>query len=216
MSNERPVAGGRYHDLLTDWWAKLQSPITYPGSVLQSAIILSGRDTGLEPANFRVTEKCKENCQRLKHATRGLGVSPSPHAFQEKINWLTEKENLVLLVDPYSMTQSADLDEGQMDMEQLSVLLERCWGKRRCVIGVWYSTIRTMGEIQDARLTQMKDCAEANASIARSFAYGIYDMVWIGIRDGRDVVDAIPKPTLWKQSWLANIVKEQSLSLIHI
>ncbi len=49
------VAGGRYHELLTNWWSETCNAATYPGSVVQSAIILDERRQELPHADFRVT-----------------------------------------------------------------------------------------------------------------------------------------------------------------
>lgn len=207
---DRNLAGGRYHTLLDDWWSKNEGPITYPGSVVQSAIILQERSPELSVPEFRVTEACSETCERLASATKALGISPSNDGFQNRLDWLTENDNLVLIVDPYALTENGKLDKGQIDLEQLSDLLGRCWKKSACVIGFWYSTPQgTSSEVKNARQNAIKSWAENNSATFRCFGYWIYDMIWLGVGGGKDVVDSIPSEDCWKKSWLAKVVKEK-------
>jgi len=209
---DRIVAGGRYHELIAKWWSEQRDPITYPGSVVQSAIILNERDSKIASPDFRVTEACSETCARLKESTEEFGISPVNDGFQNRLDWLTETDNLVLIIDPYALTQNGKLDKGQVDLTQLSDLLRRCWQKSSCVVGFWYSTPQgTSSEVKNARQNEIKSWAETNSAVFRSFGYWIYDMIWLGIGDGRVVVNAIPSRQSWEQSWLANIVKEKSI-----
>ncbi|HVC92705.1 MAG TPA: hypothetical protein VND64_03395 [Pirellulales bacterium] len=90
-------AGGRYFALLRRWWASERRINRYPGSILQSALYLKSRGVATE---FRVTEADGDTCDRLTKAVKHCGIRPDFARFQEKIDWLTKNDPLVLLVDP--------------------------------------------------------------------------------------------------------------------
>ncbi|WP_417745552.1 hypothetical protein [Rosistilla oblonga] len=210
-ANERQDAGGRYHELLASWWSETGNASMYPGSVVQSAIILDERKERPRP-DFRVTEACPDTCERLKNSLSEFGVSPVNDGFQNRIEWLTENDNLVLIIDPYALTERGKFDKGQVDLMQLSNVLDRCWQKSACVVGFWYSTPQgTSSETKAARQNAIKSWAESNDAVTRSFGYWIYDMIWLGIGEGKAAVNAIPHKTAWKQSWLSRIVKEKGI-----
>jgi hypothetical protein len=60
--------------------------------------------------------------------------------FQNRIDWLAENDNLVLMIDPFSLTDKGSAEKGRINIATLSALLKPCWKKSACVVGFWYST----------------------------------------------------------------------------
>ncbi len=94
--------GGRYLSLLREWWNKPENEGAYPGSVLQAATQLTNTRTA-GSWNIRVTESDKPTFTRLSEALKDLGVQPKYAGFQHEWKWLTEPDNLILLIDPFTM-----------------------------------------------------------------------------------------------------------------
>ena len=140
-------AGGRYLALLRDWWDDLNTVGAYPGSVLQSARFLS-RWRSVGSWEIRATEADKATSERLSASLKGLGIETKHEGFQTQVDWLTQNDNLILLVDPYSYFAIDDgegrdkartkaLNKGRIDQEAMDSLFDRCWGKSACVVLFW-------------------------------------------------------------------------------
>jgi hypothetical protein len=96
------AAGGRYYHLLQEWWSDKNRLATYPGRVLQAALFLTNQKA---KAEFRVTEADKDTHEKLVKAVNQYGVKHKREKFLRKIGWLTEKDSLVLLIDPFAFTE---------------------------------------------------------------------------------------------------------------
>jgi 23S rRNA A2030 N6-methylase RlmJ len=139
---EKPVeeaAGGSYYHLLQDWWA-VKGKDSYPGSVLQAARFLTRKQI---KAEYRVTEADKDTHNRLAKEVSEYEVQSECEKFQKKIDWLTEKDYLVLLIDPLSFgedfgaTTDEKLNGGALDLPTLTKVLDPCWGMKAAVILLW-------------------------------------------------------------------------------
>lgn len=204
---EKSAAGGRYAHLLKEWWSVDNNKDLYPGSVLQAAIQLQ--------MQFRVTEACPDIYERLSESLEAYGGEPRLGGFQDNIRWLTENENLVLLIDPFTYTNDQEaLNKGHIDIETLTNLLSECWSKSRCVVGFWCAMGQKQpeGKEKQTRFTNdLRELSKEHSASFRWFKYGAYSIAWIGISHGRAVVDGIPGRSEWQSSWLKRVVKESEL-----
>src|SRR5690606_8567720 len=94
------------------------------------------------PPNIRLTEKDEAACRRLKEAS---GLSPEAaknQSFHDELDWLTEEDNLVLLVDPFGCVSSYNTarggDDGLIDHRTIRDILNRCAGKERAIVSLWW------------------------------------------------------------------------------
>lgn len=217
--SERPVSrdmeGGRYYHLLANWWSDPLHDGLYPGSVLQAAIW--NRLVNRTIVSYRVTEADRATCCSLKKSLKDFNIQPECSPFQNKLSWLTEKDNLVLLIDPYRYSDATgprltrELNEGAMDLDTLHQIIMPLWGKKGCVFGFWCAVADSTAWAKRKRFTDsLRQVASTSQASWRVFAYGRYSMVWIGIGKGKGIVDDIPKPDKWKKSWLKRVVKEKN------
>lgn len=205
-------AGGRYADCLRGWWYGGQNPQFYLGSVLQAALQLRKLKKRGAKIDVRVTEASPEAHKLLAMALKPFEFHPELSGFQHKIGWITQNDHLVLLIDPFTYADSNEgLDSGQIDLETLTALLDKCWEKSGCVVGFWCAMGQKQpeGKRRQERFTQsLRTLAQQHAASFRWFKYGSYSIAWIGIGRGKAVVDGIPDRDQWAESWLSNIVKE--------
>jgi len=209
---DEATAGGGYARLLKQWWSDAGNADKYPGSVLQAAITLNRRGNGIEPAQLRVTEAVEETHARLAKAVEPFGVNPKRGGFQNEIDWLTEKDGLVLLIDPFTYTEDKKaLNKGHIDLKTLKMVLKECWKKASCVVGFWCAMGRdkTAKQKQSLFTSTLKKLAEEKKTAFRLFAFGKYSIAWIGIGQGAEVVSDIPTASGWEHSWLGRVIKEQ-------
>ena len=202
--------GYRYEHLLREWWNSDLNSGLYPGSVLQAAMTLeAGLASG--QAMCRVTEACRDTCARLGDVLAKYQIVPRCAGFQDEIEWLTEADPLLLLVDPFSYARNADgLSNGKMDLGTLKALLGHCWGKRACDVGFWCAGPHSEGHRHRKVFDEaLRNDALENRATLRSFRYGMYSMAVIGIGDGRQVVDSLPSESRWAV-WLRSTVKEDN------
>jgi len=210
---DETTAGGRYARLLKQWWSYAGNADKYPGSVLQAAITLKRRAEHLEPAQVRVTEACKEAHKQLTGAVEALGVKPEHAGFQNKIDWLTANDNLILLVDPFGYsTGDEDISEGKITSNCICQVVRECLNKQKCVIGFWCAVSDGTGWDKRRQVDQdlFDLLAGSNASwrIYGSGRANMYKMSLIGIGEGGGLVATLPAAPEWRDSWLRAVIRE--------
>ena len=177
--------------------------------MVQAVLALNERSSTLPKAEVRVTEYDAANCEQLRQSVEEFGVVPVNGGFQNRVEWLTENDNLVLVVDPFSLTKEGKLNSGHLNLTQFADVLRNCWDRTRCVVGFWYSnpqgsTVQEKAE----RLTAIASLAAEHRATCRAFKFGAYNMVWLGIGKGKQVITAIPNAQQWKSTWLKSVVNE--------
>ena len=164
---------------------------------------------------YRVTEAEKETYDKLSRWLGECSIRPEHAPFQEKKNWLTGNENLILLIDPFSYTDATgnvrdrELNEGRIDQDTVRELLSKCWGKSACVILFWCAFPHAQGnEARREWQRFLTDLCLQHGAARRCFCYGIYMTYVAGIGKGSEIVDDIPPSNDWKKSCLKRIVKD--------
>ena len=203
------AAGGRYYHLLRDWWSDENRQSNYPGSVLQAARFLTSQTV---KAEFRVTEAHKDTHDRLVKAVTDYGIKPEHEKFQNKINWLTEKDSLVLLLDPlgfgedFGKAREKKLNEGGMDLPTLTEVLTPCWGEG---VRPWFFSEvsrlwqqgRPCKEGHGLRLARVISASRREAPFSATHAKSYYTFI-MGTGKGKEVTDALLQLD-WGKSWLS-------------
>lgn len=205
----------RYWKLLHDWWSKDENKTTYPGSSLQAALLLHQRlESGR--SNLCVTECDAEIHNRLSAALSPFqnGVETIQDGFQNQIDRLLQRDNLVVLIDPFGYAfDDSGVSEGGLNLQRLLQLLEPCFRKKACVIGFWCATTQD-GSTQLLRrlfsLTLLLYIAKYGAAYRR-FAFKAYTIEWLGIGEGKSIVNGLPSGD-WKKSWLEIGLRDQPSS----
>ncbi|MCC9608273.1 hypothetical protein LOC68_11090 [Blastopirellula sp. JC732] len=207
-------AGSRYTNLLEDWWQAESNQKLYPGSVCQALLQTASmnENCGIEEVQVRVTEACPHTHERLTEALAPFGYQARHDAFQHNLDWLTENDDLFLLIDPFTYTTNRDaLDIGHIDLETLSKFVSACLNKSRCIVGFWCAMGRKQPEgktLQTQFNSELRQLAERQDALFRYFSYGQYSIAWIGIAGGRPAIEQIPRKANWKRTWLEKVIKE--------
>ncbi|MBL8849404.1 MAG: hypothetical protein JNG89_06960 [Planctomycetaceae bacterium] len=204
-SSERQ-GGSRFTRFLKDWWSESHHNGLYPGSVLQAAMLLT--KIGKCNVEFRVTEHNDETCADLESALAEFGVTPACSGFQFKLDWITQNDSLVLVIDPFTYADdSSGLALGRIDLDTLLGILNSCWRKQACLIGFWCAAPHQKKVLQSVFDESLKSAAANNSAAARSFWFGQCSMFWIGIGYGIPIVNALPETQGWME-WLRRVMKE--------
>lgn len=206
-------AGYAYYKLLTDWWDTREDfwyP-SYPGSVLQTAMSIK------KDFDLRATEADSETFNRLEASLKSLKSVPNfairNQGFQHNTRWLVEKDNLVLLVDPFYFFFNREgedverhLNSGGIDITTLRCLLVPCSLKNAVVLFWCYFKPHT-GQFEIVQ-DLIARSSETMATV-RTFRSGeSYYLFAIGSGNGRSVVESLPGREQWANSWLADVVTE--------
>ena len=211
------AAGRRYYHLLQERWAKKDGQGSYPGSVLQAARFLKSQNV---KAEFRVTEDREDTYDRLVKAVNEYVVQHEHGKFQNKIDWLTEKDSLVLLIDPFSIGEDfgnerdKKLNKGGIDLPTLAKVLDPCWEKKSAVVLLWsgfgHNPRGEMGGHVKRGVVYgwLKCLCEQKGSSFRCYHARSYYTFILGIGAGAVAVGNLPKKKEWSQSWLSKTVRE--------
>lgn len=203
------AAGGRYYHLLQEWWSDQNRQGAYPGSVLQAARFLTNQNV---KAEFRVTEAHKDTYDRLVKAVTDYGIEPKHEKFQNKIDWLTEKDSLVLLLDPlgfgedFGKAREKKLNEGGMDLPTLTEVLASCWEKKSAVVLLWFGFGNKGGHVKRGMAYGWLKCLceQKGSSFSCYHAKSYYTFI-MGIGKGKEVTDALLQLD-WGKSWLSRTI----------
>ncbi|MBN9519358.1 hypothetical protein J0H58_12685 [bacterium] len=207
---DEEAAGGRYYRLLQDWWADKDGFATYPGSVLQAARFLTNQRV---KAKFRVTEAHKGTYDRLAKAMNEYNVRPEYDKFQNKLDWLTGEDSLVMLIDPLSLGEDfgtdrkKKLNKGGMDLPTLTKVLAPCWGKKAAVVLLWSGFGNTGGHVKRGMVYGWLKCLceQKGSSFSCYHAKSYYTFV-MGVGEGKEVTERLLELN-WSRSWLSKTVK---------
>jgi len=207
-------AGSAYAKLLSDWWDQSRQSLDYPGSVMQAATLLRSGRTDRVAAEIRVTEAEKDTHHRLQTATEVMGFQPRHGDFQDSIDWLTEKESLVLLIDPFTYGEDpACVNQGRIDVGTLLRLLEPCGQKQRCVVAFWCAThCEVTRQLRHETDEHIREFVLRAGGVQRVFSAGDtgqFQMKIIGLGEGMNIVRAIPEAAAWCESWLGDVIQEK-------
>ncbi len=211
---EEADAGNGYARLLKNWWSDDGNADKYPGSVLQAAITLERRNKGTESTKIRVAEACKETHEQLVTAAASFGVQAKHAGFQDEIKWLTENDDLVFLIDPFTYTNDrSTLNKGRIDLDTLTTVLTNCWDKSRCVIGFWCAVCDSTGWEKrrqvDHHLLALINKARAEQRVYCAGRCNRFQLSLIGIGDGSSVISQLPSGSRWHESWLGPVIREK-------
>lgn len=203
------AAGGRYFHHLQEWWSDENRQGKYPGSVLQAARFLTSQKV---KADFRVTEAHKGTYDRQVKAVTDYGIEPKHEKFQNKIDWLTEKDSLVLLLDPlgfgedFGKAREKKLNEGGMDLPMLTQVLAPCWEKKSAVVLLWFGFGNKGGHVKRGMAYGWLKCLceQKGSSFSCYHAKSYYTFI-LGISKGKEVTDALLQLD-WGKSWLSRTI----------
>lgn len=221
-------AGAPYFDLLKEWWFDPANHGKYPGSAKQAVIYLSKLRSD-QSFEIRLTEKCEKAFKRLKKAVAGFKEGPRNRSFYKEREWLTQPDNLFLVVDPFRCVESFDLskqtdiNKGDIDHGVVRELIELCEPKQAAVIHFWWSKrSQPGGSEMDKLVTASHNAARClfqewkggNAARAvREFQdKHNHASILLGIGDGARIVEDIPGKDDWQASWLKPFLAESQMN----
>ena len=203
-------AGATYYSLLKRWWSDELNDALYPGSVLQAALFLEKT----APATFRVVEAKKETHDKLVRTLKKFDIDPLHGTFQANIEWLTQNNPLVLLVDPFSFQadfgKNAEnkLNQGGIDLPRLRGLFNACFCSNSAVIILWCSFGHKGGHVKKGTVYGwLRGICEERGATLRCFHHKHYVTFIVGIGNGRDIAMDLPMKDAWSKSWLTSTVR---------
>lgn len=187
----------------------------YPGSAMTALCWLQRHRRG-GTLDIRVTENHPAICERLRQSL-GAGALVKQASFVEKLHWLTERDNLILLVDPFGCVtsfQSAGagrgLGGGWIDHDIVTDILRRCATKERAVVCIWWGFGQALRAHHKATCDSLANWSRQASTACRLFHdKRNHAIALIGIGGGADAVGAVPRRTNWAASCLADAVYER-------
>jgi hypothetical protein len=206
-------AGDAYLRWLKDWWKDPANRGTYPGSAVTAQRWLQSHS---RPFDIRVTENEPQTFERLRVWLNGQAEQKP---FQEELDWLTEADDLMLLVDPFACIQSFEKGErkrrmnmGWIDHKVVRNVLQRCAKKTRAVVSLWWgygrSPIAAKSNEPTCELLRSWAHRHEAACVIFEDKHNHTNAV-VGIGKGTEVVRRLPKGWQWRASWLADTVFER-------
>jgi len=221
-----------YFNTLKLFWGTPPNPIPetvrYAGSAYLAASIL--KEKYGENFDIRLTECEHDICEALKSSlcdllpTETVDNHIKQVGFQNKITWLTEKDHLVLIIDPFKLSKnSSKLDEGGIDQDTLLNVIEKVGNKVNAVVGFWYPTNRYSNTLKlhsSFDKTIIDKYSELNC---RKYSFDKYHFILIGFGGGIEIVNDLPSQSDLQNRWFDLDIKEklfpqrlkQSLNEIH-
>ncbi len=208
--------GVAYLGWLKRWWALKRGD--YPGSAVTALRWL--QEHRPEEFEIRLTEGGEETCAKLKEV---LGDAYRDQArygsFADHLDWLTEPENLVLLVDPFGIVEGFDpersgdgLRRGKIDHNVVRKILERCRAKERAIVLFWWSAGQKLAEHHAAtsKLFEEWQTSHENISYRQFYDWPSPHKVGVmGMNGGAEIVSMLPGKDDWERSWLKGVIREK-------
>lgn len=204
-----------FHTLHSFWTSQGNIPnppieVKYPGSPYQAASILQNTTN----FDIRLTEYDPENYNHLKTSIKNLlpNLNIDEHiindSFQKHINWLTEKDNLILFVDPFGLNNTTDCENrGFVELETFQLLINKMLEvpNKNAVLGFWYPANQhtNIEGLPNNLNTMLKD------QQYRQFYFGIYNLILLGFNTGVGIVKSLPKQEELQQKWFNLKIKEK-------
>ena len=221
-------AGAAFLNLLKEWWFDAANHGQYPGSAKQATIYLS-KSRADQSFEIRLTEKDEKAFKRLNKAVSGVEEEPRNRSFYKERDWLTEPDNLFLVVDPFRCVESFDLSDqtdinkGDIDHGVVRELIELCETKQAAVIHFWWSKrSQPGGSDMDKLVTASHKAARRLCSdwkgdnpsrAVREFQdKHNHASLLLGIGDGARVVEDIPGKDEWQACWLKPFLAESQMN----
>jgi hypothetical protein len=130
---------------------------------------------------------------------------------EDEIAWLMEKDDLILLVDPFRIHRTSEAF-GVLSHRMLAEILQKSVEKSRAVISLWWSKGRDASEHRPTcELLSTWEGDDEHGRRLRIF-HDNHNHVnaLLGCGEGVSVVDGIPNRLVWKRSWLKDFVFESS------
>ncbi len=202
--------GGFYHHWLRKWWGESVNHATYPGSAVT---VFSYLRENFREFQLRLTESDHKTCIFLRDALQTKHAIIRNEPFQENLGWLTEKEPLFLLVDPFVIVPFLEsgealgrLNQGEIDFFTVRDIVHRCAVKEWAVLAFWWPS----KDYRDQTHTLFQLCAsEIPDAVVREFGDGAHHrMTLMGIGRGAAIVEGLPGSPEWDRSWLAGTISE--------
>lgn len=215
------LAGKPFLDVLTDWWSQPGKEAEYPGSARQVAEFL--RITTPQNFEIRLTENHNETFNRLRNAMAcEKSAILRQQSFSGEISWLLEKDNLLLVVDPFRIFDSfvglnakkVGIHCGDIDLAIVDAFLQGIEAKANAIIHFWWPLV--FQGLDKAKKTSVSRAnREASAKFRRwcesapdnRFYQAFHDghshkSSLIGIGGGASLVREVSRLD-WKGSWLS-------------
>ena len=165
----------------------------------------------------RLTEKRGIACDRLRAALYRSPIKNETRccSFQDGVDWLTECDNLFLVLDPFGCHDADEtkrqewVQMGHIDVGILDSLITRCLGHQRCIVQLWTSTARTLGTTLEPTVASFKKWHERGCSVRQFHDRSNHHCFIVGIGDGCEIVNALPGNEDWGSSWVKGTVTRQ-------
>jgi hypothetical protein len=119
-SSLQSTAGEEFFKRLTEWWGNQENPFEkYPGSARQALDFLLSIGKKFK---FRLTENDENAVRRLKSAMKPgkEHVEVKQASFRDEMVWLSEPDFLLLVVDPFKLFDSFDINDKQPQSDKES------------------------------------------------------------------------------------------------
>lgn len=200
------MPGHAYLAWLQSWWGIRPHRGAYPGSALAAL-----RHLEKHPANvahdIRLTEKDPDAYRRLRRALCLGKFNIKNASFHDELGWLTENDNLVLLVDPFAIVRrysqpGKGIEDGYINHEHAKDILNRLARKDRAVVLFWWSKGRNLW-------THHNDNCEFFLQWANAHHHAVcrihqnkrnHALAILGINGGVEVTKNLPDNAAWKNS----------------
>lgn len=222
VSEVQPTLGSpghTYHSSLVKWWSEPSHRDKYPGSAVTALRWFRDNRQGND-WQMRLCEADLGTCERLREALLEPRSEARASSFDANLDWLTEGENVVLLVDPFGIVSVFDssgsgkgINDGRIDYSTLQAVLGKVAGKQRAVLSIWWSFGQAFKDHHQSNCDLLCKWAEehGNARCRIFHDKRNHANALIGIGDGAAIVKAIPSQSEWKKSWMFEAVYEKSM-----
>jgi hypothetical protein len=201
---------------LKDWWKVPDQVDTYPGSALTALSWLRKR----RPGQFQIhlTEADKSTCERLRQSLQIQKDQARHGSFQDNLDWLIERDNLVLLIDPFGIVtkfgedgRDCGLQRGQMDHDAVKRILDCCGSKERAIVHFWWSSGQAYKDYCAAtsRLFEGWRSQQGELALREFHDNHNHRSTLFGIGCGAKTVAGLPGRKKWKKSWLRSVIYEK-------
>ncbi len=186
-----------------NWWSLSKNKDIYPGSPLLAGRYMLQR----ENVELRLVEADETIFNKL-----GKSFSPIFNfeivldKFQNQIQWITEKDWSVILIDPFvykSENEECNLDVGDINLKSVSDILQKLWDKKASVVLFWCYFPEGESQAKQA-IGSLAKIVSDNSGLMKTFVKRHYYVMAIGIGDGKRVVSNLPTVSRYYQSLLGN------------
>jgi len=222
-SKNNATSKDTYREILNKSWEQAEidadTEIKYAGSAYLAASILKATNARFD---IRLTENDPLKCNQLKDSLTGLLPTAvvSNHieqaSFQGKnthgkdmIDWLTENDNLILIIDPFKLSLNFNgIKKGGIDLYHLLKLTESVKGKKKAVVGFWYSTDQKSNQLGLPCIFTKTIIQNYGKDKCRRYYFGIYNFILIGFGGGIEIVNNLPSQSELQNRWFVVDIKE--------